>query len=299
MNGIAMKHNFARELQASHEISQVKNTDFPLHSLGDDFFAMSRIEESDDHYFNGIHRHDFYEFLWFTDVKPKQSHYIDFVKYPINRNQSFLLLPDQIHNIDKQDKRGFLFAMSKDFFERLIEGDIFRLLRYSVNFSVIIPDLRISIFHKLIELIQLEYVKERRPAILESYLRSWFLHCISFQKEVSADENSDFRMHVLMELVDSNFREQRSAAFYAHELSLSSKRLNELTKEFFGKTINQMINDRLILEAKKEISYCGKSIKEISYELGFSEPSYFTRFFGKQTGNTPEDFRRKMGEMFK
>jgi AraC family transcriptional activator of pobA len=294
-----MKYNFIKLLQASDEITQVKNSDFPLHSLGDDFFAMSRIEESDDHYFNGIHRHDFYEFLWFTDVRPKQNHFIDFVKYPISKNQLFLLLPDQIHNIDRQDKVGFLFAMSKNFFERFIDGDSFRLFRQSVNFSVIIPDSQVSLYHKLLELIQFEYDGERRPVILDSYLRSWFLHCISLQKEISADETGDLRMHVLMQSVENNFREQRSAAFYANELSLSPKRLNELTKEFFGKTINQIINDRLILEAKREISYCRKSIKEISYELGFSEPSYFTRFFGKQTGNTPEDFRKKMGEMFK
>jgi AraC family transcriptional activator of pobA len=294
-----MKYNFIKLLQASDEITQVKNSDFPLHSLGDDFFAMSRIEESDDHYFNGIHRHDFYELLWFTDVRPKQSHFIDFVKYPISKNQLFLLLPDQIHNIDRQDKVGFLFAMSKNFFERFIDGDSFRLFRQSVNFSVLIPDSQVSLYYKLLELIQFEYDGERRPAILDSYLRSWFLHCISLQKAISADEISDLRMQVLMQSVENNFRDQRSAAFYANELSLSPKRLNELTKEFFGKTINQIINDRLILEAKREISCCRKSIKEISYELGFSEPSYFTRFFGKQTGNTPEDFRKKMGEMFK
>jgi AraC family transcriptional activator of pobA len=293
-----MKYNFTKLLQASHEISQVKNTDFPMHSLGDDFFAMGKIEESDDYYFNGIHRHDFYEFLWFTDVKPKQSHFIDFVKYPISKNQLFLLLPDQIHNIDRRGKVGFLFAMSKNFFERFIDGDTFRLFRHSLNFSVIIPDFQVSLFYKLLELIQFEYDGERRPAILDSYLRSWFLHCISLQKEINADETSDLRMHVLMQSVEKNFKYQRSAAFYANELSLSPKRLNELTKAFFGKTINQMINERLILEAKREISYCRKSIKEISYELGFSEPSYFTRFFGKQTGNTPEDFRRKTGEIF-
>ena len=128
---------------------------------------MSKIEESKEHYFSGIHRHDFYEFLWFTDVKPRQVHFIDFIKYPISRNQLFLLLPDQVHNIDKRDKVGFLFAISKDFFERLIAGDIFKLFYHTVNFSIIVPDTQACIFHKLIDLIQLEHDGEKRPAILE------------------------------------------------------------------------------------------------------------------------------------
>ncbi|MCF0055887.1 AraC family transcriptional regulator [Dyadobacter sp. CY356] len=294
-----MKNSFNKSTDLLNETRQVKITDFPLHQLGGDFFMMSKIEESNEHYFNGIHRHDFYEFLWFTDVKPRQVHFIDFIKYPISRNQLFLLLPDQVHNIDKRDKVGYLFAISKDFFERLIAGDIFKLFYHTVNFSIIVPDSQVCLFHKLIDLIQLEHDGEKRPAILESYLRSWFLHCIEFQKDIRKDENKDNRMNLLIESVENHFKSQRSAAFYANELSLSAKRLNELTKDTYGKTINQIINERLILEAKREISCFDKSIKEISYELGFSEPAYFTRFFGKQTGHTPEDFRKKTGDVIR
>jgi AraC family transcriptional activator of pobA len=289
-----MKYNFTKTAQHTLEVTPVKNTEYPLHEMGEDFFVMSSIENGEEHYFNGIHRHDFYEFLWFTEVKPKQFHYIDFIRYPISPNALFLLLPDQVHCIEKKDKAGYLFAMSRDFFERLIGGDIFKLFYQTVNFRISIPDAELCLFQKMLELIQREYEGEKRAAILESYLRSWFLHCIELQKLSQADQKPDLRLYALMDSVELYFREQRSAAFYAHELALSAKRLNELTREAFGKTITQLINDRLILEAKREISSCDKSIKEISYELGFSEPSYFTRFFGKQTGYSPEDFRKRM-----
>jgi len=284
--------------QKAGENTILTNKDFPLHDIGEDFFAMTTIEGGDDHFFNGIHRHDFYEVLWFSNIKPDQAHYIDFVKYPIADNQMFLLLPDQIHNMDKQDKNGFLFALSRDFFERLIAHDIFKLFYHSTNFSVVIPEEQLELFHTLLNLIQSEYEGEKRPAILESYIRSWFLHCIELKKHEASDSKPDLRLLILIESVEVHFRAERRASFYAHELSLSAKRLNELTKNSFGKTINQIINDRLILEAKREISCREKPIKEISYELGFSEPSYFTRFFGKQTGCTPEDFRKKMGVMY-
>ncbi|MHA4739829.1 helix-turn-helix domain-containing protein [Dyadobacter sp. MSC1_007] len=276
----------------------LKAGDFPLHELGEAFFAMTTIEDGDEHFFNGVHRHDFYEVLWFTEIPPNQSHHIDFTRYSISTNQVFLLLPDQVHSMDQRDKRGFLMAISKDFFERVIGNDIFKLFKYSTSFSVTIPDCHLSILNTLMDLIRTEYGGGMRPAILESYLRSWFLHCIELQKESGDASSADPRLQILLESIETNYRRQRKVDFYANELSLSAKRLNELTRESFGKTISQMINERLVLEAKREIGYVRKPIKEISYELGFSEPAYFTRFFGKQTGYSPEDFRRRMEELY-
>ncbi|GGM94780.1 transcriptional regulator [Dyadobacter beijingensis] len=290
-----MDYTGSMAIEQHHE---QQRTEFPLHDLGDAFFAMTTIEGGDEHFFNGVHRHDFYELLWFTDTKAGESHYIDFNKYAIAPNQVFLLLPDQVHSMDQRDKRGLLMAISKDFFERLIGNDIFKLFRYSTNFSVTIPECKLSVLSTLADLIRLEYDGEKRAAILESYLRSWFLHCIELQKESGDPTPRDPRLQMLLESIESNYRRQRKADFYANELSLSAKRLNELTRESFGKTISQMINERLVLEAKREIGYLRKPIKEISYELGFSEPAYFTRFFGKQTGYAPEDFRRKIAALY-
>lgn len=280
------------------ETGLTNNKEFPLHEMGENFFAMTTIEGGDDHFFNGTHRHDFYEVLWFNHVTPGQVHDIDFVEYPISDNQVFLLLPDQVHSMDRQHKSGYLFALSKDFFERLIASDIFKLFYHSANFSVTIPEEQLPVLETLRNLIASEFAGGKRPAILETYIRSWFLHCIEIKKKEAGQTRPDVRLRTLIESVEIHFRAERKATFYAHELSLSAKRLNELTKSSFGKTINQIINERLVLEAKREISCSDKPIKEISYELGFSEPSYFTRFFGKQTGFTPEDFRKKMGKMY-
>lgn len=290
--------DYRSSLSEQDGIQDMRAGDFPLHDMGNAFFAMATIEDGDEHFFNGVHRHDFYEVLWFTQVKPRQFHYIDFNKYQITSNQIFLLLPDQLHSMDRRDKCGLLMAISKDFFERFIGNDIFKLFKYSTNFSVTVPDDRLPVLETLTDLIRIEYAEAQRPAILESYLRSWFLHCIELQKEAGDAPRRDPRMQILLESIETHYRRQRKAEFYANELSLSAKRLNELTRESFGKTISQMINDRLVLEAKREIGFVQKPIKEISYELGFSEPSYFTRFFGKQTGYAPEEFRKKMTALY-
>jgi AraC family transcriptional activator of pobA len=268
--------------------------EYPLHQLGGAFFSMTTIEDADEYFFDGMHRHDFYELLWFTDIGPEQAHYIDFNKCTIDPNQVFLLLPGQVHSIEQRHKRGFLMAISKDFFEKLLGGDIFWFQEYSSNFTIVVPDDSLHIFNTLMKLIRLEYDGNRRPAILESYLRSWFLHCVEIKKQLSPATHSNPRIQILIESIENHYRKQRNADFYAAQLSISAKRLNEITREFFGKTISQMINDRLILEAKREMGNVEKPIKEISYALGFSEPAYFTRFFGKHTGCAPQDFRKRI-----
>lgn len=286
-----------RPKQTHDKEGDAQSQEYPLHDLDGDFFAMTTIEDADEYFFKGQHRHDFYELLWFTDVEPGQAHYIDLKRFPISSNQVFLILPGQVHSIDQRNKRGFLIAISKDFFEGRIGYDILGVCVYSNNFNVVIPDCWLQVLDILLNLTRSEYDGACRPAILESYLRSWLLHCIELQKQVNVIPHSDPRLHVLIDFIETNYRKQRHASFYATQLSISAKRLNELTRQSLGKTISQMINDRLILEAKREISYIEKPIKEISYRLGFSEPSYFTRFFGKQTGYTPQDFRRRIASL--
>jgi AraC-like DNA-binding protein len=67
--------------------------------------------------------------------------------------------------------------------------------------------------------------------------------------------------------------------------------MNEILRDAVGTTLSQLLYQLLIIEAKRELFHQDLSVKEIAYELGFSEQSYFARFFKKHTGQSPEDFR--------
>lgn len=72
---------------------------------------------------------------------------------------------------------------------------------------------------------------------------------------------------------------------------MTNKKINEICIKGTGKTIKQHLQERLILEIKKEIRLRRKSLKEIAFDLGFNEPAYFTRFFKQHTTLTPKEFR--------
>jgi AraC family transcriptional regulator, transcriptional activator of pobA len=102
---------------------------------------------------------------------------------------------------------------------------------------------------------------------------------------------ADGTVETLKRLVEENFRKERQIGFYAGRLAMTSDRLNDHVKRAAGVTAGHLIRQRVLTEAKRELVFTGRAIHEIAYELGFADPSHFARFFRKQTGMTPQDFR--------
>jgi AraC family transcriptional regulator, transcriptional activator of pobA len=102
---------------------------------------------------------------------------------------------------------------------------------------------------------------------------------------------ADATVEALRRLVEENFRSERQIGFYAGKLAMTSDRLNDHVKRAAGVTAGHLIRQRLLTEAKRELVFTSQAIHEIAYDLGFADPSHFARFFRKQTGMTPQDFR--------
>ena len=92
-------------------------------------------------------------------------------------------------------------------------------------------------------------------------------------------------------LVEANFHKEHSVQFYADSLNKSPKTLANVFLLYNRKTPVQMIHERIIIEAKRLLSYTDKSIKQMTYELGFEDPAYFSNFFKRHTALSPIDFR--------
>ena len=105
----------------------------------------------------------------------------------------------------------------------------------------------------------------------------------------------DARVEDLRRLVDEHFRKERLISFYAERLAMTADRLNDHVKRATGVTAGHMIRQRVLTEAKRQLVFTNQAIHEIAYDLSFSDPSHFTRFFRKQTGMTPQAFRDGRG----
>ncbi|HEX8048933.1 helix-turn-helix domain-containing protein [Rhizobium sp.] len=134
-----------------------------------------------------------------------------------------------------------------------------------------------------------------RNDLLEAYLTSALLLTarLSQQEEEGqgASDESERRMEILHSLIQRHFRSHKPAAFYAEALGISSTHLHRIVRGKTGYGAHELIARKLIDEAKRELVFTFGSVQEIGYRLGFADPAYFSRFFLKQTGETPRAWR--------
>ncbi|OWK73208.1 AraC family transcriptional regulator [Flavobacteriaceae bacterium JJC] len=136
-------------------------------------------------------------------------------------------------------------------------------------------------------------------AVLRSYLQ--LILAISskvkskFLPEKGLIEKDFTGLKDFQNLVEQHFLEEKSPAFYADLLHISPNTLSKKIKTEFSKTPSQIIQERVILEAKKQIHLTRKTMKEIAAELHFEDEYYFSKYFKKHTGISPTQFREEAG----
>lgn len=107
---------------------------------------------------------------------------------------------------------------------------------------------------------------------------------------------ADRKMQLLADfrkLVNNKFVELKTPKGFAQLLNITPNYLNAICKEIFDKTVSEIIQERVTLEAKRLLAHTGLSVSEIAYKLGFKDNSYFGRYFKKAVGVPPEKFRSK------
>lgn len=148
--------------------------------------------------------------------------------------------------------------------------------------------------HHVIDLLKKEFYSTVVTHImLKTLLKVLLLHLIRYQKDCFLKQDlSQKRVFQFLELMEIHFLEQTTTHFYAKEIGISSKRLNQILKEKLNLTAKQIIQQRQLTEAKRKLIKSEITTKELAYKLGFDSTSSFSRFFKKHIGVSPSTFRQ-------
>lgn len=268
-------------------------------------FSIFEVEHFHSELTTQPHRHRDFQIVWFT--RASGEHIVDFVSYPLEDNMVFLLGPGQVHQLLDASIFGFSITFTEAFYfsnrhDREALYDFTTLFDDSQAYAPIrVSRPAAENFSHLITLMRNELavqIEGSNSAVIKHYLNAFLLLMEREKKHNAANSpellHHDARIVKLRQLVERYFRSEHKADFYAGQFALTAKRLNEITREVLNKTVTDMVRDRLVLEAKRQLAFSHRSVKEICYELGFEDPAYFSRFFRNHTASSPHAFRDAM-----
>ncbi|GAO44527.1 helix-turn-helix domain-containing protein [Flavihumibacter petaseus] len=236
------------------------------------------------------HKHDF---IFVLAVQQGNGHHeIDFKSYEVHNNVVFILRPGQVHQLRlTAGSTGFLMEFDLSFYQPPKKA-LYK------NHCTMEP-VQFEKLHTHLVTIAEEFThrEESYQEAIKARLDLFFIDYIRQSPNPSAiaDTGNNYQQEqfeALAALLEANISNLKTVSEYADLLNLSSYQLNAITKASVGKTVSEMINDQIILEAKRQLLATPNQVKDIAGHLGYEDASYFVRFFKKQTGQSPEAFRK-------
>lgn len=248
------------------------------------------------------HKHDFYHFVYFTEGSGKYS--IDFVHFDLQPGQIYFMIPGQVHtwNFDKAPN-GFIVNFSAQYIQALTAHprylDQFRFFSgIAAEQVVVIPKERQAALLHVLQTILTESAHHHllrddmiRTALLQLFI---LVNRNTIQESAAQRNNNSVLLRNFQKLIDQHYKEKKLTKEYAALLYVTPNYLNALSKDLAGQSAGELIRDRVLLEAKRLLVNADMTVSEIASELNFIDNSYFSKFFKKYVGVTPEIFRKQM-----
>ncbi|MGN6510662.1 MAG: helix-turn-helix domain-containing protein [Chitinophaga sp.] len=257
-------------------------------------FSLFRHEQQGKASLPQAHKHNFDMLL--IVAKGGGTHTIDFTSYDVGPRSIFFLAPGQAHSWELHPRTtGFQLLFGPEF---LSDGpQQWPFFSFSSSPYLQLPPAEFDEIIRETENIEKEYALADRLSVriignrLKTLLALLERH---YDAQHPSGSQPPVRRMVkqFLELLEKHYKDEATVEFYAGKLHVTPQYLNIVCKKETGITAGTCIRQRLLLEAKRLLTLTGQDVKEISFELGFSDTSYFSRFFRRYTGQTPVAFRQ-------
>lgn len=234
------------------------------------------------------HKHEDYHELIFLS-EGSGIHQIDVQEFEVNPPVAYYLKPGQVHcwNFTKVPE-GFVVLFREEIFDDYHNFKS-NLLKIPIKTDIESHSTLFSSFAQLYH----EYKTNPSPAIFQAYLQLILIKLIDLEKNrliIPAGYLNQY--YQFKKLVDQHFREIKTVNGFAELMKISTFRLNAICKKAVRKPAVEIIKERIILEAKNQLSHTTMTISEISYDLNFNDPSNFVKFFKSTSNLTPSEYRK-------
>lgn len=270
--------------------------------------AFKLFSFEDNSHFDHIQRNNYFSLIWVQQGSGTLK--ADFSDYDFESNALFAFSPYQPYMfVAKKPIKGIAICFHAEFFcifkhhkEVSCNGVLYNNI-YSPPF-VKVDSSSAATVQMVCDQIKSEMQNAdlAQYELLVSYLKIILITAARLKAqqqseagEVVLSQKQPFILQKLKDAIEEHFKNKHSPSEYADLLYITPKALAKITKTHFNKTLSDIINERIIIEAKRELYLTNKTVKEIAYELGYADEFYFSRFFKTNADVSPQLYRETVG----
>ena len=277
------------------ELSQSSaNIPFEIHTM--EWIDQNRWQQ------NAVpHRHNYFVIVWVK--KGRGIHHIDLDKFELEDNTVYCITPGQVHLLTVNGPAdGYVISFTSEFMglaeencDLLFNNGLFNTISQS-------PVIKVNDEMKVeMEEMAEKMVKEYsnffllRSEILKGYLKIFLIYLTRQFDHTSQTETQSKNIDLVkkfLALIEEDFITKRMVTDYADKLIVTPNYLNEVVKKVTGFPASHHIQQRIVLEAKRQAAYSSLTMKEIAYQLGFDDTAHFSKFFKNVSGSSFTDFKK-------
>lgn len=251
------------------------------------------------------HRKDHYLIVFIRRANTRQ--WVDMAPYLIKNNTIYFIGPNQVivkEGADQLWSTGIAFT--KEFLSLQENASLNKLplIENPQNgHELLLTDADINFVEDVLAKINIENNRpnEWQQRMLGAHLTVLltYLSRLYAEQFKESDHAADkFLLKNFQTKIEECFRELHEVGDYASLLHVSASYLSEVVKLQSGRPAIKHIHERLVLEARRLLFHTQYALKEITFDLGFSDTSYFSRFFKRETGVTPAEYRINIRKMY-
>ncbi len=262
------------------------------------------------------HRHNFQEILWVRSGNGE--HVIDGQPLPIQPNTFYLIAKGQVHQlITGIDLDGLVIRFTDAFLPNFLSQEMghYQTVLFNnvtINHTLPVQTAALTNFERLLQQLLAEFNNQKaneNQEILRHLLTVLLIKLGKVQRELMDDvqtacpeqrlgsqaetavDQETQLFHQFSLLLEQQFSQTHAVQTYAQTLNITPRHLSVITQRFVGRTAKHHIEDRLLLEAKRLLTFTNLSVKEIAHQLGYKDPSHFSKMFKKKTNTTPQAYK--------
>jgi AraC-like DNA-binding protein len=270
-----------------------------------EIFTFEQLNENPDIMDDDPHTLPFIEMIWMTNGSGRLK--IDMRSYMLDAGRMFCIMPGQLRQLTMEPGcHGCLIRFNELFLQ--MERQSFNTICHEGLMQVLAQQVHLvqeQSRHEMLDIIRkLIHEHENRHMysddLLIRYLNILIIY-LARQSPQQQDTNAPYQQQRLVKqftrLVDRLYKTNKRVSEYAELIRVTPNYLSQAVKEATGYPAQYHIMQRVALEARRYATYSDSSMKEVAWDLGFTDMAHFSRFFKKVTGDTFSTFKRKQERM--